>query len=306
MKKLKDIALIVFVLSLTILIFSCSKKSTEPEIPDLKEMVLVPGGTFTMGRTRDDVNEYPNWDDELPTHSVTLNSFYIGKYQVRQSEYEAIMGYNPSTEYYDYGFGDDYPVNQVNWYDAIKYCNLRSMNEGLMPVYSVSGSTDPEDWGEVPYLGEDGLSDPIWDAAICDWSANGYRLLTEAEWEYAARGASNDPDYLYSGSDTIDDVAWYGINSESTMHPVGGKAANELGIYDMSGNVFEWCWDWFGDYSSSPSVNPKGPESGLYRCLRGGCWSLYNEINCRVFYRTKYNPNYRYPTVGFRVCRSVN
>jgi formylglycine-generating enzyme required for sulfatase activity len=294
MKKLKNIVLIVFALSLTALIFSCGKKTTEPEIPSLVETVRVPGGTFTMGRTKGDGPNY-----ELPTHSVTLSSFYIGKYQVTQGEYEAIMGSNPS---HSYSVGNKYPVYYVSWYDAIKFCNLCSMREKLVPVYSIAGSTNPDSWGEVPSTSDD---DSTWAAAVCNWNANGYRLPTEAEWEYAARGATNNPDYLYSGSDNARDVAWYNENA-STMFHVGTRAPNGLGIYDMSGNVFEWCWDWYDSsyYSSSPSNNPRGPESGSDRMIRGGCWSL-NDRYCRVSNRSDDNPAYKNSMIGFRVCRSA-
>ena len=294
MKRLKNIALIVFVLSLTVLIFSCGKKTTEPEIPSIDGMVYVPGGTFTMGDTRGQGSS-----DELPTHSVTLNSFLIGKYQVTQGEYQAVMGSNPASSY---GVGSNYPVYYVSWYDAITYCNLRSINEGLTPVYSISGSTNPANWGSIP-----SSDNATWNAAICNWNANGYRLPTEAEWEYAARGATNSPDYLYSGSDTIGNVAWYDGNSGSGTHPVGGKAANGLEIYDMSGNVYEWCWDWYDAsyYSSRASNNPKGPASGSYRVLRGGSWGS-NDYFCRVAFRFNYSPASRSYYIGFRVCRSVN
>lgn len=299
MKRLKNIALIVFAVSLTILIFSCGKKTTEPEIPSIDGMLYVPGGTFTMGRTNSGSSKDIETDDELPAHSVTLNSFYIGKYQVTQGEYQAVMGSNPG---YSFGVGENYPVYEVSWYDAIKYCNLRSMNEGLAPAYSVNSSTDPEDWVEVPW---DPNNYAVLDAAICNWDANGYRLLTEAEWEYAARGGTNNPNYLYSGSDNLDAVAWHVNNSDGNTHPVGGKAANGLGIYDMSGNVFEWCWDWFDYYSSSPSNNPKGPESGSSRVMRGGSWHNGSSY-CRVVYRLNCAPDGKFSNGGFRVCRSVN
>ncbi len=185
------------------------------------DLVLVPAGTFTMGDTRG-----VGYSRELPTHQVTLSSFYIGKYEVTQGEYQAVMGTNPS-----YFSGSDKPVEQVTWYNAVEYCNARSIQEGLTPCYNTS----------------------TW---ACDFSANGYRLPTEAEWEYAARGASNNPDYLYAGSNDINSVAWYGDNSSSTTHNVGTKAPNGLGIYDMSGNVYEWCNDWYGSYSSSAQTDP--------------------------------------------------
>ena len=259
------------------------------------DFIYVPGGTFTMGDTRG-----LGFSDELPTHTVTLNSFYIGKYEVTQAEYSQYM---PSPNWTSsYGLGDNYPAYRVSWYAILKYCNLRSMAEGLTPCYTISGSTDPADWGEVPTS-----NNSTWDAAICNWNANGYRLPTEAEWEYAARGATNNPDYLYSGSDDINAVAWYTNNSGSSTHPVGTKAPNGIGTYDMSGNVWEWCWDWYSSsyYSSSPQDNPTGPASGSSRVFRGGSWS-YNAYYCTVSFRLDYFATYSHYSLGFRVCRAAN
>lgn len=262
------------------------------DAPD--QMVYVPGGTFIMGNTLGG-----GVANELPTHSVTLNPFYIGQYEVTQAEYEAIMASNPA---HDHGLGDDHPVYYVTWYNALKYCNLRSLAEGLTPCYTISGYTDPNDWGEVPNYNND-----TWNAAICNWDADGYRLPTEAEWEYAARGATNDPDRLYAGSDDINAVAWYSVNSGSATHPMGAKAPNGIGAYDMSGNVWEWCWDWFSDswYSISPGNNPTGPDSGSMRLLRGGGWESGPGI-CRITYRRSYYPyGSQNGFAGFRVCRTI-
>ena len=260
--------------------------------------VFVPGGTFTMGDTIDDeVGD----DGELPVHSVTLDPFYIGKYEVTQAEYVQYM--QPSSSWTSsYGLGDNYPAYFVSWYASLKYCNLRSLAEGLTPVYSISGSTNPANWGTVPTS-----YNANWNAAICNWNATGYRLPTEAEWEYAARGAVDPPDYLYSGSGDISAVAWHGgNNSPYGSKPVGTKSPNELGTYDMSGNLEEWCWDWYdwNYYSSSPQNNPTGPASGSNRVKRGGYWGG-NASGCRVANRYSAYPYHGYSGYGFRVCRAV-
>ncbi len=265
------------------------------DIPVLEGFVFVPGGTFTMGDTRG-----VGYSDELPTHTVTLNSFYIGMYEVTQAEYSQYM--QPASSWTsNYGLGDNYPAYYVSWYAILKYCNLRSQNEWLTPVYTIGGSTNPADWGTVPTS-----SNATWNAAVCNWSANGYRLPTEAEWEYAARGGQNIPDYLYSGSDDINAVAWYHDNNTPYgTKPVGGKAANGLGLYDMSGNLWEWCWDWLSStyYSVSPVNNPTGPSSGSYRLLRGGYWGN-DAIYCRVPNRDGNGPCYSGDYGGFRVVRA--
>jgi formylglycine-generating enzyme required for sulfatase activity len=224
-------------------------------------MVSVPAGTFTMGRTTG-----TGYNDETPTHSVTLDAFYIGKYEVTQADWYAVMNNNPS----EFTGNNNRPVEMVSFYAVLVYCNKKSMNEDLVPAYSISGSTDPDDWGAIPTT-----NSAAWNAVTCNLNATGYRLPTEAEWEYAARGAVNTPDYLYSGSNTPGDVAWYGANSGNMTHEVGGKAANALGIYDMSGNVQEWVWDWYGAYSSAAQTNPTGPASNVdnRRVVRGGSWN---------------------------------
>ncbi|MDP8321715.1 MAG: SUMF1/EgtB/PvdO family nonheme iron enzyme, partial [Candidatus Stygibacter australis] len=212
---------------------------------------------------------------------VTLSSFYISKYEVTQGEYEELMGSNPA---HDYGVGDDYPVYYVTWYDVVEYCNALSEQKGLTPCYNLS------DWS-------------------CDFSANGFRLPTEAEWEYAARGGVNWTDNRrYSGTtDELDDYAWYDDNSGGQTHEVGIKFPNQLGIYDMSGNVWEWCNDWFAGsyYGSSPEDNPTGPASGSELVRRSGGW-LHNAIECRVAARYSSAPGDISHVLGFRVTRSSN
>ncbi len=203
-----------------------------------ENMILVKGGTFKMGST--DLG--PN-DDE-PIHDVRLNSFLIGKCEVSQKQWKAVMGNSPSLF-----VGEDLPVENVNYYDAVEYCNKRSQQEGLTPCYTGTG-----------------------DAIVCNFEADGYRLPTEAEWEFAARGGNKSANYVYSGSNIPEEVAWFELNSGLKTNPVGKKKSNELGIYDMSGNIWEWCEDWYDEnyYKTSPVDNPHGPEKGKLRSYRGG------------------------------------
>ena len=261
-------------------------------------MVLVPAGSFDMG-------DYFGEGDahELPIHNVSLNSYYIANAEVTQLEYETVMGVNPSNP--SYGFGDNYSVNYVSYYDIMVFCNIASNNAGLNPCYTILGSTDPADWGTVP-----SISNVDWDAVVCDFSANGYRLPTEAEWEYAAKGGSNWADNLrYAGclnESELTDYAWYDANSSSTSHEIGTKLPNQLGIYDMSGNLWEWCFDWYGDvyYASSPGNNPSGPSSGSSRIIRGGSW-YDSAVNLRSASRGNDIQNGRYHGIGFRLVRTA-
>lgn len=207
------------------------------------DMVRIEAGTFTMGATAE--MEDPE-DDEKPTHRVTLtNDYYIGKYEVTQGLWQALMGNNPSNFK-----GDNLPVEQVSWNDCQDF---------LSKLNRLTGKK--------------------------------FRLPTEAEWEYAARGGNKSRGYQYSGSNNLSDVAWYRVNSGDKTHAVGTKQANELGIYDMSGNVWEWCQDWYGNYSSSSQTNPTGATSGSDRVVRGGSWDYYAWL-CRSSYRYV-APDYR-------------
>jgi len=240
------------------------------EAIDKPEMVPVEGGTFRMGSTG-------GYDDEEPVQSVTVSSFYLSKYEVTQGLWKEVMGDNPSDT--GYGIGNSSPVNNVSWYDAVRFCNKLSERDGLDPAYRISG-TDVR----------------------CDWSKNGYRLPTEAEWEYAARGGNKSRGYTYAGSNSIGDVAWYHTNSGGNTHPVGRKRANELGLYDMSGNVWEWCWDWYGEYGIDSQRDPRGASSGQRRVNRGGSWR--SASSCRTAYRNYDDPSLRY-CLGFRLARSA-
>jgi len=171
----------------------------------------------------------------------------------------------------------DYPVETVSWHDAVEYCNWLSDKEGLKRCYSGSG-----------------------DNTVCDFTKNGYRLPTEAEWEYACR-AGTTTEY-YWGNRMNDDYCWYYNNSGNQIHPVGQKKPNQFGLYDMSGNVREWCWDWYDNYSKSPSKNPAGPSSGSYRIIRGGRWDG-EEVSCRSASRHYNWPVSAYDDLGFRPVR---
>jgi formylglycine-generating enzyme required for sulfatase activity/tRNA A-37 threonylcarbamoyl transferase component Bud32 len=218
------------------------------------DMIFVAGGTFTMGCTSEHGSDCH--DNEKPAHQVTVSDFYIGKYEITQAQWKAVMGDNPS------GFkGDSLPVERVNWNDVQAF------------ISKLNAQTDKD-----------------------------YRLPTEAEWEYAARGGVQSCGYRYSGSNTVGDVSWYDNNSGKT-HPVGTKRANELGIYDMSGNVWEWCNDWYGTYSSSSQTNPNGALSDSTRVYRGGGWA-YSEWSMRVSYRRSSTPVLRVKSLGFRLACS--
>ena len=250
-------------------------------------MILIEGGTFSMGATNGESNEKPK-------HKVTLDSFLISKYEVTQAEWEAVMGNNPG-----YFKGANLPVEQVSWYDCVEYCDKRSIAEGLTPVYAIDKTkTDPNNESMFIY-------DSIKWIVTMNRSANGYRLPTEAEWEFAARGGKMSKEYKHSGSDNIRNVAWYHDNSGSTTHPVGEKQANELGLYDMTGNVWEWCWDWYGSYTAETEVNPEGPVKGEGRILRGGSWD-FNNYNLRVFRRYRVFPSSASYYFGFRLVRSFS
>ncbi|MFR9554176.1 MAG: SUMF1/EgtB/PvdO family nonheme iron enzyme [Rikenellaceae bacterium] len=256
------------------------------------KMVFVEGGEFMMGLDNTTSGSSGGtFGDESPRHKVYISSFYMGNYEVTQREWVAVMGAYP------FAFkGDNLPADKVSWYDAIEYCNARSEVEGLTSYYTIDKST----------------SDPtnLDNADTYRWTVtpnpqnDGYRLPTEAEWEYAAQGGNISKGYLYSGSDNIDDVAWYVNNANDVSHTVGSKLPNELGLYDMSGNMFEWCWDWYGDYEDTEQSNPTGAEQGTFRCTRGGSW-YFVESFCTITNRDRENIYDKYDNLSFRVVRSA-
>ncbi|MCL2154652.1 MAG: InlB B-repeat-containing protein [Leptospirales bacterium] len=258
------------------------------------DMVWVPPGSYMMGDN--------SITGAKPAHKVKMSGFYIGRYPVTQEKYLGRRGYNPSS--FSPGGNPqllERPVEKVTWYDAVMFCNELSGYDGLTKVYKID-NIETTTSGGITYISKA-------DVTVIDWNNNGYRLPTEAEWEYAARGGNGSPEnYTYSGSNDPDEVAWYNQNSSSQTHPVGGKKPNGLGIYDMSGNVSEWCWDWFdaGYYNISPLLNPPGPTSGAERIRRGGNWNNA-AATIRPVARTSYIPapaslqsNW---VVGFRIVR---
>ena len=255
----------------------------------LNSLVYVEGGSFKMGSTS-------SAKDEKPAHTVTLSSYCMAQTEITQEQWRAVMNSDPSMF-----IGDVLPVEYISWYDAIVFCNKLSILDNKTPVYSVNGETDPDEWGFMPEQ-----RNTLTGETTMNRNANGYRLPTEAEWEYAAKGGNKSKGYKYSGStNTKKDVAWYEENSNKNTHTVATKSPNELGLYDMSGNVWEWCWDWYGPYSKEVQTDPTGPVSGVSRVTRGGSYDE-DDFNCRVATRSRDNPTYRRNSVGFRIVRSTS
>ena len=241
--------------------------------PEPGNMIYVEGGAYMMGDRLGSGS-----DDELPIHIVAVEDFYIGQFEVTQGEFEELMGYNPS---HTHNIGDNQPAYCVLWQEALEYCNALSLLEGFTSCYNVI------DWS-------------------CDFNANGYRLPTEAEWEYAARGGIyNSDNYEYSGSNTAFHFAITSVNHNGYTAEVGTKYPNQLNLFDLSGNVLEWCNDWYVSdyYSSSPENNPKGPDEGVFKVNRGGYYGV-NYWGCRVSNRFYSNPIVHFYNSGFRVLRA--
>jgi formylglycine-generating enzyme len=258
-------------------------------------LVFIPAGAFRMGSDWEKDPNNPDRDKgrfirEQPVHTVTISSFQMGAYEVTQGQYKAVMSVNPS-----YFKGDNLPVESVSWWDAIKFCNRLSDKAGLERCYN-------EINGE------------------CCFTKNGFRLPTEAEWEYACRAGTTTNYYTGDSENDLDRAGWYFGNSgdrnvvtirwnidtlkdnNSRTHPVGQKAPNAWGLYDMHGNVKEWCNDRYGNYSSGGSINPTGIQHGVNRVWRGGGW-YYFASGCRSVFRMGCNPYSRDTDIGFRVVR---
>jgi formylglycine-generating enzyme required for sulfatase activity len=266
-----------------------------PDLPKTwaHDMILAEGGSFVVGSTLLSKNTERN---EKPAHWVTIDPFYIGLYEVTFDEYDPFCTETGIPLPDDKGWGrGKRPAIHVTWVDAITYCNWLSEKEGLEPCYTLYG-----------------------ERSLCDFGKNGYRLPTETEWEFAAvgfqsslkakearrRGEPAPTDYIYPGSNDVNEVAWFVLNSGEKTQPVGLLKPNSLGIYDMGGNVREWCWDIYDDYAYNYRYNPRGPEKGLFRVERGGRWDGV-ERDCRPKVRWWDPVLFKHDILGFRLARTA-
>ena len=302
MKKLHMLVAAVLIM----VIIGCGSSASVPASHDYSSanigtLKYVPAGSFQRDAT-------------LANISTVTSGFRMSQHEITRAQFLAIMETDPSYTLYSIGTSD--PVQWVNWYHAIAFCNKLSIAEGLEPVYSVSDV----DFTTLTYASIPITSNADWNAATANWSNNGYRLPTEMEWMWAAMGATSgagytSPTYLTgylktfaggNGTSLIGDFAWYDGNSITT-HPVGKKLANELDLYDMSGNVMEWCWDWYDFYPdealASNTDDGRGKALGTQRVVRGGSW--YDDAHLvTVTYRTSFDPFYSDEGFGFRVVRN--
>ena len=284
------------------------------------EMAQVPAGTFMMGKPSSE----SGYGFETPQHKVTLTKdFYISKSEVTQKQWAAVMG-NDDLDYHisnnRYGKGDSYPMYSVSWYDVLVFCNDLSVKEHLTPAYKIKGSTETSTWGLVP-----NNSDSDWNAVTIDENADGYRLPTEAQWEYACRAGTTTA--FNTGARFTSDTGWFSGNASDATHAVKTKSKNAWGLFDMHGNVNEWCWDWRGAteatttsdgktinidvyYKTSPVNDPMGASSGTNRTVRGGAYDGSSGTedtpsNLRSAYRVSALPYGGSEKIGFRIVRPV-
>lgn len=269
---------LILVMAAVLMVFFVTAAS-QPLVP----MVRIPGGTFTMGATTD-----KPFSGDGAAHQVTVSPFMMGQTEITQKQFRTVMGFYPGEE-----LGDDYPAENLTWFDAVAFCNELSLLEGLKPAYTITALVKKD-----AHLMEAEVT--------CDWTADGYRLPTEAEWEYAAKGGVAKQKQAFSGSSKVDKVAWHAGNSGMTVKPVAQKKGNKFGLFDMSGNAWEWCWDWYGNYLVEAQTDPRGAEFNPqmpYRIQRGG--SSCNEVEyASVSYRYGTGASLAAKTFGFRVVRS--
>ncbi len=289
--------------------------TTPPALPPFIELASIPSGTYYMG------DYLWIWDDATTEHPVDINAFEMGKYEVTKAEWDTAASWASDHGYdidiYDAaGKGTNHPAYYITWYEAVKWCNALSEREGRTPCYELIGNVYR---AGIP-------ANPSADLT-CDWDANGYRLPTEAEWEWAAQAGVDGRWFPWDGlilhgnanymanthaphdATTYTDSTYhptYAVGAFPYTSPVGDFAANSYGLYDMAGNVYEWCWDWYdaGYYAVSGRDNPKGPGAGTYRVARGGAFNSLSYY-CHVYGRGNASPTYDfYDELGFRVVRA--
>lgn len=272
------VSTLIVCLTLSLSFAQKSKSAVVKRAPiDTSKFVLVEGGTYKMG------SDKPVEPHEAPVHEVTVKSFYLAKTEVTFEELDKFCNETKRDTSNSglWGRSKQAAMN-LTWLDAVAYCNWLSEKEKLSKCYLINGT-------EVKYLD----------------TSKGYRLPTEAEWEFAARGGNKSKGNFFAGSDVINEVAWFKGNSNDSPHLVAQKKPNELGLFDMTGNMWEWVWDWYaGDYyKTSPNANPTGAETGNYRIMRGG--AFYNDgTYANVYTRQNASPNFKQNSVGFRVART--
>lgn len=309
--------------------FATAQDATPPPLLKLPDMVFVEGGTFRMGSSKE--KEPVDWS-ALPGFQATVPSYYISRYELTWGEFSEFIkstGYKTTADLTDSSFvktkddfaqvkgvnwrhdewGDprdtamsDLPVVHVSWYDAIEYCNWLSLRDGFTPVYTIdrntvdTSNTSKYDWFKWTVTWSEDVPNP------------GYRLPTEAEWEFASRGGNLSKGYIFSGSNSLEEIAeispGYGSKKRKGVVPVNWFKPNELGIHNMSGNVMEWCWDRFGDYTTKAKVNPKGAEKADWRVHRGGGWYGLG-LDGWVTRRSGYSANETFFIMGMRIARST-
>jgi formylglycine-generating enzyme required for sulfatase activity len=300
--------------TITVTVSDGSLSASDTFLLTVINFALIPAGDFTMGNS---VTADTDITD-APTRTVTLDAFYMGKYEVTKAEWDEVQTWGLSNGYTDLAVGSgkasNHPVRSISWYDIVKWCNARSQKEGLTPAYYTNDAqTTIYKTGSVNVTN-----------AQVKWTANGYRLPTEAEWEKAARGGLSgkrfpwgdtishsqanyyaSSGFSYDSSGSVNNYhPTYATGSMPYTSPVGAFAANGYGLFDMTGNVFEWCWDWYGTYASGSQTNPRGTTSGTLRVCRGGSWGG-NAVNSRVAGRYSNNPTDSNRLIGFRVLRSL-
>lgn len=250
------------------------------------EMIYLPGAEFSMGTGFMNRSEY-----ERPRHDVVLPSFLMGYTEVTQSMWNEVMGSNPSVRP-----GNNYPVTNVSWYQVLEFCNALSLRDGFDPVYKINkdfpDANNASDFDSLRY------------SVSCNWQASGYRLPTEAEWEFAARCGDSGNSLQYSGSNNLNEVGWFDGNSGKQVREVATKTPNSWGFFDLSGNVFEWCWDYWGPYFKERQIHPKGAISGSYRVARGGSWMSESDP-CSNTARGGFAPQTQSKELGLRLVRNA-